>query len=109
MKLRLNLIDAIRISDNRLVYIKRVHARRNEEQIATFFSKDSLRQDPRNHCVPVLDLIPDDCDENISYIVMPFLRLIDDPPFRHINDIVEFIDQILEVSWIDCARSLFLA
>lgn len=56
-----------------------------------------LRDDPRNHCVPILDIFQDDEDESISYMVMPFLRLIDSPPFDTPQDVVEFVDQILEV------------
>ncbi|OSX60548.1 hypothetical protein POSPLADRAFT_1047968 [Postia placenta MAD-698-R-SB12] len=41
-------------------------------------------------------VLPDDEDESISYMVMPFLRLIDSPPFETPQDVVEFVDQILE-------------
>ena len=61
-----------------------------------------LRDDPRNHSVHILDTFQDDRDEKISYIVMPFLRLMEDPPFETISEIIDFADQILEVcslSW----------
>ena len=88
------------MSDGRLVYIKRVPTGSDEEKIACMFSENDLHNDPRNHCVPILDLFKDDEDERISYMVMPFLRLANDPRLYHVNDVVEFIDQFLEVcSW----------
>lgn len=60
-------------------------------------SSEPLSSDPRNHCIPILELIQDDEDPSLSYMVMPFLRLMDDPPFDSVGDIVEFTNQILEV------------
>jgi len=94
--LRENLIDARRMSDDMLVYIKRVKTGDNESRITTMLSSERLRQDPRNHSVPVLDLFQDDEDPRISYIVMPFLRLIDSPQFDLVEELVEFVDQTLE-------------
>lgn len=45
----------------------------------------------------MLDVIQDDEDPSISYLVMPFLRLMNDPPFEHVEEVVDFVDQILEV------------
>lgn len=64
------------------------------------FSQNRLRDDPTNHCVPILDSFEDDEDPSISYLVMPFLRLMDDPPFWLTNDVVDFVDQMLEVGLI---------
>jgi hypothetical protein len=36
-------------------------------------------------------------DETISYIVMPFLRLSDNPPFETVWEVGDFVDQLLEV------------
>ena len=65
-----------------------------------------LRDDPRNHSVPILDTFQDDEDEKISYVVMPLLRLMDNPEFEAVGEIVGFADQILEVcsrSWLSSA------
>ncbi|GBE79197.1 hypothetical protein SCP_0203940 [Sparassis crispa] len=91
-----HLIDATRLSDGALVHIKRVNTGDNESQIATMLSSDALRNDPRNHCVPILEVIQDTDDETISYMVMPFLRFIDNPPFQTVENLVDFADQILE-------------
>lgn len=53
-------------------------------------------QDPTNHTVPILDVFADTQDDSISYIVMPFLQPVDDPPFYVIEEILNFADQILE-------------
>lgn len=93
---RQHLIDATRISDGLLVYLKRISTGDEESRIACMLSAPSLRDDPRNHCVPILDIFQDDKDESISYMVMPFLRLIDSPPFEIPQEVTELVDQLLE-------------
>ncbi|GBE79228.1 hypothetical protein SCP_0204250 [Sparassis crispa] len=93
---REHLIDATRIADGRLVYIKRVKTGDNESEIATMLSAESLLHDPMNHCVRVLEIFQDTEDQSISYMVMPFLVLIDSIPFEIVENIVDFTDQILE-------------
>jgi hypothetical protein len=53
--------------------------------------------DPANHSVPILDTFEDLVDKSISYLVMPFLRLTDNPPFEVVEEVLDFVDQILEV------------
>jgi hypothetical protein len=36
-------------------------------------------------------------DDSVSYIVMPFLRLSENPPFETVGEVADFVDQILEV------------
>ncbi|CAL1702594.1 unnamed protein product [Somion occarium] len=96
LPLRTELIDATRIEDGKLVYIKRIRTGDTETQIATMLSSPELRQDPRNHAVPILEVIQDDEDLSISYLVMPFLRPIDNPAFESVDELLDFGDQILE-------------
>lgn len=103
---RPNLLDATRISDGLRVYIKRVLRGGQELAIATYFSQVSQRDHPMNHVVPILDTFEDDSEPTISYMVMPFLRLMDDPPFSHVNDVVDFVSQTMEVSWTVCLHTL---
>ncbi|CCL99183.1 uncharacterized protein FIBRA_01198 [Fibroporia radiculosa] len=93
---REHLIDATRISDSQLVYIKRVKTGDNESRIAINLSAPSIRDEPDNHCVPILDTFQDIDDDQISYIVMPFLRLISRPPCETVEDVVDLVDQLLE-------------
>ena len=66
--------------------------------IASLLSSEELRSDPRNHCVPILDVIVDTEDPALSFIVMPFLRHVDDPPFDTVGSVLECMEQLLEVS-----------
>ncbi|EIM91026.1 uncharacterized protein STEHIDRAFT_72737 [Stereum hirsutum FP-91666 SS1] len=89
-------VDATRISDGELVFIKRVKTDDDESRIALYLSDNTFRQDTQNHCVPIIDYFEDSDDPSISYLVMPFLSSIDGPPFETVGDVVEFCDQILE-------------
>ena len=57
----------------------------------------SAIDDPANHSVPILDTFEDSVNKSISYLIMPFLRLSDDPPFEVVEEVLDFVDQILEV------------
>jgi hypothetical protein len=88
------LVDAIRISDDRLVFIKEVKTDGLESRIAlTFAGLD----DPANHSVPILDAFVDSLDMSISYLVMPLLRPSGHPPFGVVEEVVDFAEQVLEV------------
>lgn len=102
-------IDAIRVSDGKAVMIKRTLAGTQEILIGKFFSTEDIRSNPRNHCVPFLEVFHDDEDEEYDYIVMPVLRPFDDPQFFALGEAVEFVRQTLEVCvcvTISCASML---
>ena len=90
-------MDATRASDGQLVLLKQIATNSLESKIATHFSSHGVRDDPRNHCIPVMDVFPDEDDPSKSYLVMPFLRYIDDPPFESIGSMLECGEQLLEV------------
>ncbi|KAH8097090.1 hypothetical protein BXZ70DRAFT_895290 [Cristinia sonorae] len=96
LPLREDVIDARRMSDDKPVYIKRVETDDNETRIACMLSSEGCRNDPRNHAVPILDHFEDDVNPSVSYLVMPLLRAVDDPPFETVEDIADFCGQILE-------------
>ncbi len=77
--------------------IKRVLAGSQETNILQHFSSSTLRQDNRNHCVPLLDVFNDSEDEDYNYIVEPVLRGFDEPGFFTVGEVVEFVRQMLEV------------
>lgn len=88
------------MTDGQLVCVKGINTtlgNTQEVQVALMFSRDSLRDDPRNHCVPILDVFQDAQNPAISYIVMPYLRPIEDPPFETVSDVLDFVSQMLEV------------
>jgi hypothetical protein len=94
VQLRPLLVDATRISDDRLVRIKEVKADNLELHIALTLSEID---DPANHSVPIFDTFVDSDSESISYLVMPFLRRFNDPAFGVVAEVVDFADQVLEV------------
>ncbi|KAH8976632.1 hypothetical protein EDB86DRAFT_3021619 [Lactarius hatsudake] len=93
LPLRPFFVDANRISDDKLVYIKEVKTSDQGLRIALTLSE---YDDPTNHSVPILDTFVDSVDKSISYLVMPFLRLSDDPAFGVVEEVVDFADQVLE-------------
>ena len=76
------------------MYIKEVQTGDLESRIALTLS---ALDDPANHSVPILDTFVDHVDESVSYIVMPFLRSFDNPPFEIVEEVLDFADQVLEV------------
>ncbi|KII93068.1 hypothetical protein PLICRDRAFT_378477 [Plicaturopsis crispa FD-325 SS-3] len=90
-----NLMDATR--DNGLrVAIKRVERKSNEVEIAKFLSSPTMRRQPLNHCVPILDIFSDPLEPEKTLIVMPLLRPFDDPQFAYIGEVVDFVGQTLD-------------
>lgn len=85
------------MTDGKLVYIKQVQTNDQESRIALMLSS---YQDPVNHSVPILDTFVDAQNDSISYLVMPFLRPVDEPPFFVVGETLDFADQLLEVSTI---------
>ncbi|KAI9063420.1 hypothetical protein FKP32DRAFT_1572126 [Trametes sanguinea] len=91
-----NMIDAIRISDGKLVFLKKVRTNSLELKLSRYFSSEDLRDDPRNHCVHLLDVIPHPTEPEVCFMVMPWLRFVDNPPFETIGDALDFGEQLLE-------------
>ena len=90
-------MDATRISDGQLVYLKEVKSASSELKILSYLSSDELRKDPRNHTIPLLETIQHPTKPPLVFMVMPFLRFIDQPPFETIEDVYECGEQVLEV------------
>ena len=93
-------MDATRISDNAMVMMKRMNYSL-ENEIATYFSTEPLASHPRNHCVPVYEVlqVPDPTgDDDEIIIVMPLLRPFYNPRFKSVGEAVEFFRQIFEVN-----------
>ena len=80
-----------------LVYIKEIETDCEEHRIAQLLTQEDWIRDPRNHCVPIVKIFQDHNDERVSYIVMPFLRSANNPPFEAVKEIIDYVDQMLEV------------
>ncbi|KAI0081937.1 hypothetical protein K474DRAFT_1681671 [Panus rudis PR-1116 ss-1] len=60
------------------------------------FSTPPLSDNDKNHVVLVLDHFKDDENPEISYIVMPFLRDINNPLLEIVENVIGLCDQLLE-------------
>ncbi|KAH9937744.1 hypothetical protein B0H21DRAFT_813082 [Amylocystis lapponica] len=93
-----NINDATRITDGKLVTLKKVskslHPR--EAEISRFLSSPPLASDPRNHCVPIYDILQFPDDEDAIILVMPLLRPYNEPRLQTIGEAVDFFHQLFE-------------
>ncbi|TFK22799.1 hypothetical protein FA15DRAFT_643594 [Coprinopsis marcescibilis] len=93
-----DLIDAIQVSDDQHVVLKRVNKTRypHETKIMKYFSEGEIAKDPRNHCVPVLDVLQAPNDDGHEIVIIPVLREFDSPDFDTIGECIAFLRQLLE-------------
>ncbi|KAJ7774858.1 kinase-like domain-containing protein [Mycena metata] len=64
-----NLFRGTRTSDGTKIMLKAVHLQSREFAVIRFLSSPPLRDDPMNHCIPVLDLVEVE-EDNIAFIIM---------------------------------------
>ena len=93
-----DVIDATK-QDRTVVAIKWIRDGSLEVEIAKYLSSEELRRDTWNHCAPILDTFidPDHAYPDAHFLVMPLLRPFDDPEFSALEEVVDFVDQILAV------------
>lgn len=84
------------MSDGKRVKIKKLVKGRKELDIALFLSSGEFRKDPRNHCVPILDVFSEE-GHPMVFMVMPLLIKYDTPPFSSVDEVLDFMRQTLEV------------
>ncbi|KAH9920130.1 kinase-like domain-containing protein [Fomitopsis serialis] len=91
------ILDATRQSDGLLVTLKAVNnvVHPFEVEIGEFLSSEQMAQDPRNHCVRILDVLRDPMDPKVSIIVMPLLKPFREPQFLTIGEVVAFFKQAI--------------
>jgi hypothetical protein len=91
------VLDATRVKDGARVVLKCVPAPGRELNIALSLSSTEMRSDPRNHTVPIFDVVtlPDNKDNVL--LVMPHLRIFNTPPFHCRGEVVEALRQFLQV------------
>ncbi|RDB20053.1 hypothetical protein Hypma_013004 [Hypsizygus marmoreus] len=90
------LMDATRISDNCQAVIKLVEPWTDEIPVARYLSSQTASSDPRNHSVPVLDVILSPSDDDLAFLVMPLLLDFERFPFRRVGEVTEAFQQFLE-------------
>ena len=96
------LLDATRISDGKIVKLKKVvdTTHRYELEINRLFSSEPYVSHPRNHCAPIYDALDVPGEDHVHVIVMPLLRPFTRPPFETVGEAIDFFHQIFEVSSI---------
>ncbi|KAH6884706.1 hypothetical protein BKA70DRAFT_137394 [Coprinopsis sp. MPI-PUGE-AT-0042] len=90
--------DAFQVSDDRHVVLKRVSKTKfpQEVSILRYFAQEGVASDPKNHCIPLLNVLeaPDDKEHDI--VVLPLLRAYDDPQFDTVGEALAFVREVLE-------------
>jgi hypothetical protein len=91
-------MDAIRLRDGKQVMLKKVFPEEGPHEliITQLFSSREFARDPRNHCVPLLDIL--ETQNGQKLMVMPFLRPFNNPRFQTFGEFVAFFAQICEVN-----------
>ncbi|KAJ7143403.1 hypothetical protein C8R43DRAFT_1097594 [Mycena crocata] len=102
------VMDATRVSDGAFVMLKQIRPSKhpNEVEFCAMFNADPLKSDPRNHCVPLYEVLKVPDEDDILLVVMPFLCKWNAPEFYTIKEIVDFVGQVIEVR-IDLHRIFF--
>ncbi|KAJ7164804.1 kinase-like domain-containing protein [Mycena crocata] len=98
VRLRASIMDATHVEDGAFVVLKKISSKTHpcEVDIATWFSAESQRSDPENHCVPIREVLQSPIYPDIRFIVMPLLQPFDKPRFDSIGEAVSFFRQIFE-------------
>ncbi|KAF8996494.1 hypothetical protein BDQ17DRAFT_1514116 [Cyathus striatus] len=93
-----SLLDVLRVSDGKLVALKKVDVSENPDEvgIGCFFSSDLLAAQSKNQCIPLYDVIRIPDSPGHVLLVMPMMVRFYEPRFANIGEIVEFIRQLFE-------------
>jgi len=90
-----SVLDAVRISDGKLVGLKKVDMalHPSEVEIHKFLTFEPLASDPDNHCVPLYEVLQVPSEPKTVILVMPYLRRYDSPRMETIGEAVDFFRQ----------------
>lgn len=73
-----------------------------EVEIGKFLSSPELRYNPRNHSIPLFDVVDDPAVPDGVILVLPLLRHLGEPRPESVRESLELVEQTLEVN--DCFR-----
>ncbi|KAJ7158155.1 kinase-like domain-containing protein [Mycena filopes] len=90
------ILDAVRVADGRKVVLKRVPTESDELRILRYLSEPSVASNPWNRTIPILDTFLHPEDPTSTFIVMPYMRKFNYPPFHCRGEFVEAMRQFLE-------------
>ncbi|KAI0645829.1 kinase-like domain-containing protein [Trametes meyenii] len=93
-----HVLDATRVADGAVVALKKVPVNifPQEIEIARFLTSLPLSADPKNHCVPIYEVLDVPEDKDLKLIVMPLLRQCFDPRFLTVGEAMDFCRQAIE-------------
>ncbi|TFK74337.1 hypothetical protein BDN72DRAFT_955946 [Pluteus cervinus] len=93
---RASIVDAIRVKDGKRVLLKSVDRTElpHEVEISQLLGAGPLASDPRNHCVPLEDVLSLPDEPDVKIIVFPFLQQLTAIPFDTFGEIVDFLQQV---------------
>ncbi|KAJ7186653.1 kinase-like domain-containing protein [Mycena filopes] len=89
------VLDATRIKDGKKVVLKRIETDSDEMSIINYLNSPAARGDPRNRTIPLLDIL-NMPHSSWSFLVMPYCRVFNYPPFHCRNEFVDAISQFME-------------
>lgn len=94
-----HVLDATRVADGIPLTLKRILTSRHphEVEISRYLSSEPLASDPKNHCVPILEVLEVPNEPSLRILVMPLLRKFNDPTFLTVGEAIEFFRQVFEV------------
>ncbi|KAK7055456.1 kinase domain-containing protein, partial [Favolaschia claudopus] len=92
------IMDAQRISDGQKVMLKSVSTRfhPDEVRIARLFSSPPHAGNPRNHCIPILEVLRDPETEDTQILVMPLMVTCRVPVFDTLGEVIDCFRQVFE-------------
>ncbi|OJT15428.1 hypothetical protein TRAPUB_8016 [Trametes pubescens] len=92
------LLDAVRVADDSLVMLKQVKKSLYPEEVTLhqYLLSEPLLSDPRNHTVPLLEVLDVPDDEDAVLLVMPIFRECNNPAWTTVGEVVAFLAQVLE-------------
>ncbi|OJA14390.1 hypothetical protein AZE42_11187 [Rhizopogon vesiculosus] len=95
------IMDATRLSDGLYVSLKVIEKSEHprEAEIGRYFMAEKLASDPKNHCVPFLEVLSVPNEDDKQIIVMPLLLDFTKLPFDTFGEVIECIRQLLEGLW----------
>ena len=95
-------MDAVRLQDDVPVMFKKVLPEEgpHELTITRKFSSPEFAEDPRNHCVPLLDVVELETPGSPKLMVFPLLRPFNRLRFQTFGEFVAFFAQICQVTKI---------
>lgn len=92
-------MDATRSSDGKVVIMKILWRPTNENELdfSIMLGTEPLPSDPANHSNYFLELLEVPGFVGMFLMVMPFMRLYNDPRILTVGEGVDFIQQLIEV------------